>query len=186
MELFYTDQFTPGQSNLTLSLEESHHITKVLRKKNGDLIHITDGKGHLISGEISNQSSRQIAIKIVDYEISPFPSLNRIELGVAIIRPNRMDWIIEKATELGIQKLVPLICRYNSYQKIKKEHLRKIAVSAMKQSQQTYVPEITDPIKFPDWLQTTQPFEKSSFIANPTGRQKISPISQLPWNGPAG
>jgi 16S rRNA (uracil1498-N3)-methyltransferase len=172
MELFYTDQFTPGQTHLTLSVEESLHISRVLRKKSGDSIHITDGKGHLISGEISNQSGRQITIKVANFEISPFPSSNRIELGVAIIRPNRMDWIIEKATELGIQKLVPLICQYNSYQKIKKEHLRKISLSAMKQSQQTYVPEIADPINFQDWLQTSQRLEKSSFIANPTGSTK--------------
>jgi 16S rRNA (uracil1498-N3)-methyltransferase len=179
MELFYTDQFTRKSSYLTLSVEESHHISKVLRKKGGDLIQLTDGNGHLISGKISKSRGRQLRIEIDSVEESSPPSENSIELAVPIIRPNRMDWMIEKATELGVQKIVPLLCHHSSYKKIKRDHLQKITISAMKQSRQTYRPEIADPVSFPDWLQNTTSSKKSSFIANPAA--SVEAFTKFPF-----
>ena len=168
MELFYTSEEDISRgSDITLSADESHHIHKVLRKKEGDLLYLTDGRGGLITGKIAGRDHRQVTVSVTAYEKTAFPGLNTIELGVAIIRPNRMDWLVEKSTELGIMKVVPLLCRYNSYQQIKKNHLEKIAVSAMKQSQQTYLPEISDPQNFREWMEDPDPGIKSSFIASP-------------------
>jgi 16S rRNA (uracil1498-N3)-methyltransferase len=179
MELFYTDQFSKECTYLTLSFQESHHISKVLRKKGGDLIQLTDGKGHLISGKISKSKGRQLIIEVDGVAESAFPSENRIELAVPIIRPNRMDWMVEKATELGVQKIVPLLCHHGSYKKIKRDHLQKIAISALKQSRQTYLPEIADPVSFPDWLQNLKSSIKSSFIADPAA--SVEAFTKIPF-----
>jgi 16S rRNA (uracil1498-N3)-methyltransferase len=179
MELFYAEQFAGDSTYLTLSPEESHHISKVLRKKGGELIQLTDGKGHLIYGKISNSRDRELIVEIDNVEKSSLPRENSIELAVPVIRPNRMDWMTEKVTELGVQKIAPLLCDYSSYKKIKKKHLQKIAISAMKQSRQTFLPEIADPISFSDWLQNVQSSIKYSFIADPAA--SVEAFKKIPF-----
>lgn len=173
MELFYTDQFKPGTTSLVLSAEESHHAKKVLRKKAGDSIDLTDGRGHHIRGHIRQIKQAELVIDIVSYKEIPFPAENRIEVGIAVIRPNRLDWAVEKCTELGVQMIVPLICRYSSTRRVKFKHLQKIMVSAVKQSSQYYLPEMAAVTTFSDWLDRISQERGERFLAHPEGASKI-------------
>jgi 16S rRNA (uracil1498-N3)-methyltransferase len=169
MDLFYIENFHSKDTVVSLSTEESHPISKVLRKSTGSQIRLTDGKGQLISGEIADSRKRQLKVAVTKIQKFDFPALNQLALGVAVIRPNRMDWIVEKATELGIKTIVPLICQNNSYSSIKQIHLKKIAISALKQSQQTYLPDITKPMELESWLIDNPNQFKSRYIADPAG-----------------
>jgi 16S rRNA (uracil1498-N3)-methyltransferase len=173
MELFYIEQFGPDTASLVLSREESHHAKKVLRKKAGDPIDLTDGKGHHIRGRIRQIKQTELIIDIVSYKELPFPSENRIEVGLSVIRPNRLDWAVEKCTELGVQMIVPLICRYSSSRQVKLKHLQKIMVSAIKQSSRFHLPEIAPVTKFSEWMEGISKSSGRKFLAHPEGSSEI-------------
>ncbi|RQW01020.1 MAG: 16S rRNA (uracil(1498)-N(3))-methyltransferase [Calditrichaeota bacterium] len=166
-DLFYTDQFKPDFSQFILSAEESHHIMRVLRKKTGDNIELTDGKGHRIHGRIGNQQERQLVVEVEAYDKQPFPVENRIEIAISIIRPNRMDWAVEKLVELGVEKITPLTWHYTNYKNLKADHLKKIIINAMKQSHQYYIPEIKQVITGEEWLKQTKEKTGLKLIAHP-------------------
>jgi 16S rRNA (uracil1498-N3)-methyltransferase len=155
MDLFYIPEFVPGQQQIILSADESHHAKRVLRKRKGDFLRLTDGRGYDLSAKIQEDRSTQLLLQLQKQEKTAFPPENLIEVAISTIRPNRMDWAIEKLTELGVQTIVPLHCLFTNYRQIKTDHLRKIAVSAMKQSGQFYLPEIRPAISFSQWLQET-------------------------------
>jgi len=94
-----------------------------------------------------------------------------IEVAISTIRPNRMDWAIEKLTELGVQSIVPLHCHFTNYWQIKREHLQKIAISAMKQSRQYFLPEIKDVVSLEEWLLGTSQQSGVKFLAHPRWEQ---------------
>ncbi len=173
MDLFYTDQFEPGMAGLTLSPDESHHAVKVLRKKAGDQIEITNGHGYYISGRIRELKKNALIIDVETYQKMPFPEENHIEVGIGVIRPNRMDWAVEKCTELGVERIVPLICRYSSTRQGKMKHLQKIMVSAIKQSSQYYLPKISAVITLQNWLTGIPEKRGRRFIAHPEGSSDI-------------
>jgi 16S rRNA (uracil1498-N3)-methyltransferase len=167
MELFYIPNFIPGQPTLNLPAEESHHARKVLRKRKGDILRLTDGLGSDITAIILDDKEPQLELLIQQQERIPFPPENLIEVALSVIRPNRMDWAIEKLTELGVQTIVPIHCQYTNYRSIKIEHLRKIAISAMKQSGQLYLPDIKPDLDFKKWLTDTAQYPGSKFLAHP-------------------
>ena len=169
--------YQPGQTEIKLSAEESRHAGKVLRKMSGSLIELTDGQGHFIQGVISGKTGKFLSIQVESYRRHKFPPANRIEVALGIIRPNRLDWAVEKLVELGVRTICPLICRYNSRKTIKRNHLGGVAVSAVKQSGQFFIPEILPPTRFSHWLSQVNDRSgtKLIFHANPD-RQKPLPL----------
>jgi 16S rRNA (uracil1498-N3)-methyltransferase len=167
MELFFIDKYSEGQKKITLSIEESRHVYKVLRKKTTDTIQVTDGKGTLVLTTIAGEQNRQLTLAVQEFRKFPFPSENEIELGISVVRPNRMDWAIEKATELGVKKIVPLYCHHSSYRNFKLDHVKRIAISAIKQSAQVYLPEISDPMSLNEWMESPAELPIHCFIATP-------------------
>jgi 16S rRNA (uracil1498-N3)-methyltransferase len=168
MDLFYIAEYIPGQQQLLLPPDESHHVKRVLRKKKGDILHLTDGRGHELSGMIQEDRGTQLLLQLQKQEKIAFPPENLIEVAISTIRPNRMDWAVEKLTELGVQTIIPLHCFFTSYRQVKSDHLRKIAVSAMKQSGQFYLPEIRPAISFSQWLLETGKQNGLKFLAHPS------------------
>ncbi len=177
-DLFYCPGFEPGAQHVTLELEESRHIRKVLRKKAGETIDLTDGRGHRITGLVSDSPGREVSIKIEDIEKVPFPIENRIEVAVSVIRPNRMDWAVEKLVELGVEKISPLVWSRTVYEKIKTDHLSRIAVSAMKQSNQYHLPEIGPLQKGSEWLLSVGQQSGLKLIAHP-GTEFITSLTRF-------
>ncbi len=169
MELFFAHNFTPGIPEIHLSPDESRHAHKVLRKRPGDGIDLTDGRGHYIRGEIATLTGKSVVVRITGWEQLPFPAANHIRVALGIIRPNRLDWAVEKLTELGVERITPLLCRYTTLRTVKPDHLQRIAISAIKQSGQFYLPIIEQPISFIHWIKETSDFKGIRLIAQPEG-----------------
>lgn len=141
MQLFYSPDITPPL--YTLSEEESGHCVRVLRLKEGDSLHITDGKGTLYRAEVEDAHPKRCTIRIVEehreWEKRPYS----LTVAVAPTKNiDRIEWFVEKATECGIDRIVPILCDHSERKVIKGERLEKIAISAMKQSLKAYLPTI--------------------------------------------
>jgi 16S rRNA (uracil1498-N3)-methyltransferase len=140
MNLFYAPCFTAEDNSVALSQEESKHATKVLRKKTGDLIHLTNGKGLMAQGEISDTAGKTVQVSLIEIHLQT-PKPYSLDLYVAPTKMNdRYEWFLEKATEIGLSSVTPIICDQSERKVIKAERYEKVLLSAMKQSLQAYLP----------------------------------------------
>lgn len=135
------------RETLTLGPEESGHAIRVLRKKRGDLIAVTDGKGTRFSCRIEDPNPRGVKISIEGEEEISKNWKGIITVAVAPTKnADRMAWLVEKCTEIGIDRIVFLNCRHSERKHINIERLRRNAISAMNQSLKTVLPEIEGPV----------------------------------------
>ncbi|MDE5797161.1 MAG: 16S rRNA (uracil(1498)-N(3))-methyltransferase, partial [Muribaculaceae bacterium] len=141
------------EHTLTLPAEESAHCVRVLRKKEGDIITVTDGAGYRYECEIIAASHKGVGLSIISRQlIEPHWGVN-ITLAVAPTKNmDRMEWLVEKAVEIGVDRIVLLLCEHSERKVVKTERLVKIAVSAMKQSLKTLLPEVTELTRFDDFI----------------------------------
>lgn len=130
-------------TTLTLPESDSQHCVRVLRMGEGDDIEVIDGKGHRFECRIVNAHSKHATVEIVNQYDAPLSWQQHITVAVAPTKHlDRMEWLVEKLTEIGVNRFVPLLCRRSERKEIKVERLEKIAVSAMKQSLKAVLPEI--------------------------------------------
>lgn len=152
-------------SDQTLPQEESAHCIRVLRKKEGDTIYIADGKGHFFDAEIIEAHQKHCVVNIINTIDEPKPWSNNLHIAFAPTKNmDRVEWFAEKATEIGIDRFSPLLCRYSERKEIKLPRIEKILISAMKQSQKSFVPELDEMTAFADFIR--QPFDGQKFIAH--------------------
>lgn len=152
MQLFYNADIKPTDTFFQFDKEESKHIVKVLRKKAGDIIHITNGKGNLFYSEITLESEKKCEVKIVKKE--KFEAHNyHLHIAIAPTKMNdRLEWFLEKVTEIGINEISPIICDHSERKVYKIDRAEKIIQAAMKQSNQFYLPQMNEPVSFNDFL----------------------------------
>jgi len=148
-----------------LPAEEAAHAVRVLRMSEGDRLLVTDGKGHLFEAVLTQASCKHCRVRVERHVDAKRLWRGRIELAVAPTKNiDRMEWLAEKATEIGIDRLAFLNCR-NSERKIMKcERVEKIIVSAMKQSHKAWKPEVSEITDFGKFIQ--EPFSGQRFIAH--------------------
>ncbi len=141
------------ERTLTLPADESAHCIRVLRKKEGDVITVTDGVGNRYECEITAASPKGVSVAIISRQfIAPHWGV-KITLAVAPTKNmDRMEWLVEKAVEIGVDRIVLLLCEHSERKVVKPERLIKIAVSAMKQSLKTQLPEVTELTRFDDFV----------------------------------
>lgn len=153
------------QSNNTLPPDESAHCIRVLRKKIADQILITDGQGHYFEAQINSDKPQGCTVDIIK-TISQIKQWDfTLQIAFAPTKNiDRIEWFVEKATEIGIDRLTPLRCRYSERKEIKTERIQKILVSAMKQSQKAYLPLLDQMLTFAEFIQ--KPFDGQKFIAH--------------------
>ena len=152
MQLFYNPTINAKQTSFIFDKEESRHIIKVLRKKEGDILHVTNGLGFLFITEITVASDNKCAVKIISFEAAQAPKFH-LHLAVAPTKMNeRFEWFLEKATEIGIQEITPIICEHSERKIIKNDRFQKILESAVKQSLRYYLPKLNEPIAFVDFI----------------------------------
>ncbi len=152
MQLFYNPTISQDAETFFFDKEESKHIIKVLRKKEGDNLFVTNGLGFLFKTEITLASDSKCFVKIVSSEKSE-PLKYQLHLAVAPTKMNdRFEWFLEKATEIGISEITPIICEHSERKIIKTDRFDKIIQSAMKQSLQYYLPKLNEPIAFKDFM----------------------------------
>ncbi len=156
MDLFYAHTLTPDDQNYTLESAEAQHIVKVLRKKPGDLLQLTNGQGLSWTGVITAVFQKKIDLAYQTHSIkSPLPYT--LHIAIAPTKSNdRIEWFLEKATEIGISKITPLLCDHSERKVIKPERWTKILTSALKQSQRYHLPVVEPLINFQDFVQQHQ------------------------------
>ncbi len=151
MQLFYTQHIEEHQIRLTE--QEAIHCSKVLRKKVGDRLNILDGIGTRYSGTINNISKKEVILEEISIEEQLLTPSALPSLSVGVLKNNaRMEWLVEKAIEIGVAEINLLICNRCERSKINIDRLHKIAVSAMKQSKRLWLPNISGPVKLKSYL----------------------------------
>ncbi len=147
--------FAPDIQNTQILPEsDSQHCVKVLRKLPGDIIEVIDGKGNRFTCRLLEAHQKHAKVEIIDKaQILPFWN-GKLTIAVAPTKHlDRMEWLVEKLTETGFDRFIPLHCRWSERKEIKSERLEKIAVSAMKQSLKATLPEISPMISFRKFIE---------------------------------
>jgi len=162
MDLFYSPDVQPG--DFLFSREESRHITKVLRKKTGDSLSLTNGKGVLFSCRISDAHPQKCMVEIINTRHIPKPRPFKVHLAVAPTKNiSRFEWFLEKATEIGIDEITPLKCDHSERLHINLDRLNKVLIAAIKQSQQCWLPKLNQLTTFGGLMEDD--FDGQKFIA---------------------
>lgn len=180
MQLFYNPNISQHETSFIFDKEESKHIIKVLRKKESDILFVTNGLGFLFKTEITLASDSKCSVKILSFEQQETPKFN-LHLAVAPTKMNeRYEWFLEKATEIGIQEITPIICEHSERKVIKTDRFQKIIESAMKQSLHYYMPKLNEPISYKDFIK--KEFDGQKFIAHCEETDKKSLKNELQFN----
>lgn len=164
-KLFYTPDLQGNVTSYTLPEEESQHVIKVLRMQAGERIHLINGKGGLFEAEIVNPHPKRCELKILSSEVEFGKRNAYIHIAIAPTKMNeRLEWFLEKATEIGIDEITPIICRFSERKELKLARLEKILVAAMKQSVKAYLPKLNEACTFEQLIKNTTASQK--FIAH--------------------
>lgn len=141
------------ESSMSLPASESQHCCRVLRMSAGDEIEVTDGKGYLYRCEITDANPKDTALEILEKREEPRHWLPRITIAVAPTKNiDRMEWLVEKSVEIGVDRIVFLDC-HNSVRRVAKtERFERVMISAMKQSLKSRIPEFTGVIPFKEFI----------------------------------
>lgn len=162
--IFYLPDLDINASECALPQEEAKHVVRVLRMQVGDTLLLTDGAGHFVNCHISAIEGKKCTVvfdKIEQQEALPYT----LHLAVAPTKnTNRYEWLLEKATEIGVASIIPLISSHSERKTLKTSRLEKILIAAMKQSQKAYLPKLHEPMTFAELL--ANPFEGKKYIAH--------------------
>uniref|UniRef100_Q3AU46 Ribosomal RNA small subunit methyltransferase E n=1 Tax=Chlorobium chlorochromatii (strain CaD3) TaxID=340177 RepID=Q3AU46_CHLCH len=160
MELFYTptEQIHPATNQVSIEGEEFHHLVRVLRKREGELILVTDGNGLRCEVRIASISKHDVQGEIISTTTIEPPS-TRVTVALSLLKnPQRFEWFLEKATELGISTIIPMVTARTVVQPSndrvhnKLKRWRTIVLSAARQSKRYYLPQVVEPQRFSDVL----------------------------------
>ncbi len=177
MILFFAPDLTSGVYHL--NKDESRHCIKVLRLNMGDALHITNGRGILVEAKLIEPDPKKCVVEILNTQ-KGFEKRNyRLHIAVAPTKNiSRFEWFLEKATEIGIDEITPLICEHSERKVVKPERLEKILIGAMKQSLKAYLPVLNEAVNFFDFI--NKPFNDQKLIASYTeGNSNLKNIYQL-------
>ncbi|KAA9041584.1 16S rRNA (uracil(1498)-N(3))-methyltransferase [Ginsengibacter hankyongi] len=192
MELpFFFEENLPVEGNFILKEETSKHIVQVLRMHENENLLITNGKGQLLTATVINANKKNAEVQIINKADRPKHSA-RVSIGISLIKnTNRFEWFLEKATEIGVSEIIPLICERTEKQHLRYDRMKNIIVSAMLQSQQAWLPVLHEPVKFNTIINDTR--HQNKFIAHcvDDGKQRfsdrvVSKEDQLILIGPEG
>ena len=171
MHIFYTPDIAAVSE---LPEEESHHCVKVLRLPEGEEILLADGKGTFYRARITWAHPKHCAVEILETRQAPPAWGFNVHIAIAPTKNlDRMEWFAEKTTEMGIDAIVPLACRFSERKELKIERIEKILVSAMKQSLKAVLPRIEEMTPFARYV--SEPFDGQKFIAHcyPGGEKRL-------------
>lgn len=146
LPFFFEEDITVNSDTFEVSKETAKHLVQVLRKQRGDRLIITDGAGVELTCEITEADKKHTLVKVVD-KIKHNPPKNQNTIAIALIKNlNRFEWFLEKATELGIKSIYLLTTERTERKTIRMDKVRATLISALIQSQQFYLPKITEPL----------------------------------------
>jgi len=176
MHIFYTPDIT--QNTYTLNEEESKHCVRVLRLTVGSIVNLVDGKGGFYTAEITSDNPKKVSLSILKVEEDFHKRNHYLHVAVAPTKNiDRLEWFLEKATELGIDEITPIITDRSERRVVKEDRLNKVITSAVKQSIKAYHPKLNDAISFDAFLK--EPFEGEKLIAHCIDQGEKQFISKL-------
>ncbi|WP_257669839.1 16S rRNA (uracil(1498)-N(3))-methyltransferase [Parapedobacter tibetensis] len=177
MQLFYTPEILPQHKAFVLNEEESKHAIRVLRLSSGQQINLVDGRGGRYTAVIMDAHPKRTVLEIVDVSINVGKRPYYLHIAIAPTKNiDRVEWFLEKATEVGIDEITPIICEHSERKDIRLDRLNKVMVSAMKQSMKAYHPKLNESMKFTEFIGAASDGQK--FIAHCADSDKAYP-SQL-------
>ncbi len=152
MNLFYAPGLDKKATSYVFDKDESRHISKVLRKKTGDTLFLTNGKGLLFTAVITDDNPKKTGVKI-EKATTKSPKNYHVHVAMAPTKSNdRMAFFLEKATEMGMDRFTPVITKYSERKTINHSRYEKVVTAAMKQSLQFYKPQISEATAFEKFL----------------------------------
>jgi len=165
MQLFYNANITEDTKEFTFDKTESRHIVRSLRKKTGDTLFITNGLGVLFDAEIVIANDKKCLVTVIAVKKKPKPWNYHLHIAIAPTKNiDRFEWFLEKATEIGIDEITPLLCDRSERKVLKEKRSEKIIESAIKQSLKFHLPKLNSLAKFSDFI--NQNFDSNLYIAH--------------------
>ncbi|MGV3764344.1 16S rRNA (uracil(1498)-N(3))-methyltransferase [Parapedobacter sp.] len=165
MHLFYTPDIQPQHTAFILNEEESKHAVRVLRLSAGQQVQLIDGRGGRYTAVMADAHPKRAVLEIVAVRASEGNHPYHLHIAIAPTKNmDRMEWFLEKATEVGVDEITPIICDHSERTTVKAERLHKVAVAAMKQSQRAYLPQVNPAIDFAAFVERELPGKR--FIAH--------------------
>ncbi len=188
---FFFEENLPDEENFTLSEETSKHVVQVLRINTNENILITNGHGQVLTATITKADKKNAEVQIISKSVSP-KIAPQIGIGISPIKnANRFEWFLEKATEIGVSSIHPIICERTEKSHFRYDRMKNIIVSAMLQSRQSWLPTLYQPISF-KMIVEDQRYE-NKYIAHciddeksHLNNQRISSRDQIILIGPEG
>lgn len=178
MHLFYTPDITPAHPQYFLNEEESKHAIRVLRLELGAEVQLIDGKGGLYTAQIKDAHPKRTILQITNVVTAYGKRNHYLHIAVAPTKNlDRLEWFLEKATEIGIDEITLIICQRSERKEAKAERLNKIITAAIKQSLKAYHPVLNEPVALSKFL--AQPFNGQKFIAHCEKSEKAELINTL-------
>jgi 16S rRNA (uracil1498-N3)-methyltransferase len=153
LPFFYISSFDRSNGRVILDETNSKHAIQVLRLQKGDAVSLTDGCGHFLQGVIADEHRKACQIQITSVELLT-PVNNPVILAVSPLKnTSRFEWLLEKVTEVGVQRIIPLRCERTEKENLRTDRLQAVLISAMLQSRQCWLPILEAPRAFPELLQ---------------------------------
>jgi 16S rRNA (uracil1498-N3)-methyltransferase len=171
---FFIPQIANTNENIVLDEDQSKHIIQVLRMQNGEELLLTDGKGTKARVVIIDDHRKHCTVKSL-FATNEEERRPKISIAISLIKnTSRFEWFLEKATEIGVSEIIPLICERTEKEKFRLDRMQNILVSAMLQSQQCWLPVLHEPLPFTELLNAIKKGNK--FIAHclPEQKQQLS------------
>jgi len=182
LPFFYIVDYNSSQKEIVLDEDTSRHVVQVLRMKEGEKLNLTDGKGNLIIAEIIDAHKKHCSVNVNDSTFTP-QSSRKTTIAISLLKnSNRFEWFLEKATELGILEIIPLICERTEKQKFRYDRMKGICISAMLQSQQCWLPVLREPVKYIEYIKSKCNPDLTKFIAHceeAAEKQNLSTFQRL-------
>lgn len=164
MQLFYNSEIDENQKDIEFPRDESKHIVRVLRKNEGDVLEVTNGRGFLFSVRITEANPNRCKAEIIASKKDK-PASWHLHLAVAPTKMNdRYEWFLEKATEIGLHEVTPVICDHSERKHVKLNRFERVLQSAMKQSLHFSLPKLNEAENLMEFLKKDIPGQK--FIAH--------------------
>jgi len=154
LPFFYINEYNTSQKEIILDEDTSRHVVQVLRMKEVEKLNLTDGKGNLITAEIVDAHKKHCSVKITDSKLTAHDS-RKVTIAISLLKnTSRFEWFLEKATEIGVSEIIPLICERTEKQKFRYDRMKGICISAMLQSQQCWLPILDEPVKYTEYIKS--------------------------------
>lgn len=147
-----------------LDEDTSRHVVQVLRMKVGEQLNLTDGRGNLLTCVITEEHKKHCTVAVKQTQYTE-PPKRKVSIAISLLKnSNRFEWFLEKATEIGVNEIVPLICERTEKEKFRYDRMQGICISAMLQSQQCWLPVLHEPVEYRKLA--TEPCSGPKFIAH--------------------